>query len=164
VPAHIVQIQIDEEYAGEVKPSLVRAAARSALRHEAAPELAQLTIAVTGDVALRALNKRFLGIDAPTDVLSFPFDDTPPALGFQGKVYLGDIAISLPRAQAQAQVAGHSVDAELRLLTVHGVLHLLGHDHSAEAGKVKMWAAQEDILRELGEIRETRELRRHTFL
>lgn len=149
VPAYTVHIQIHEEYAGEVKPGLLRAAARAALRHEAAPELAQMTIALTGDDALRALNKRFLGIEAPTDVLSFPFDNTPHAAGFQGKLYLGDIAISFPRAQAQAQAAGHAVASELQLLAVHGVLHLLGHDHAAETDRVEMFAAQEDILSSL---------------
>lgn len=144
-----IHVQIDEEYAGEVKPNLVRAAARATLQHQSAPRPNELTIAVTGDEYLHALNKRFLEIDAPTDVLSFP-SDAPNLVaaegGFKTKPYLGDIAISFPRAQAQAEAAGQSVEAELQMLTIHGVLHLLGHDHAEEEEKEKMWAAQEEIL------------------
>jgi probable rRNA maturation factor len=64
--------------------------------------------------------------------------------------YLGDIAISLPRATAQAEAAGHPVAAELQLLTVHGVLHLLGHDHAEPEEKAAMWAAQAAVLATLG--------------
>jgi probable rRNA maturation factor len=64
--------------------------------------------------------------------------------------YLGDVVISYPRAKEQAVSAGHLVADELLLLVVHGVLHLLGYDHAAPGEKRKMWAAQTDILRQLG--------------
>ncbi len=76
-----------------------------------------LALRLTGDGELRALNARFLGVDAPTDVLAFPADDPPR---------VGDIAISVERAMGQAADPA----AELRLLAVHGLLHCLGHDHS----------------------------------
>jgi probable rRNA maturation factor len=95
-----------------------------------------------------------MGEDAPTDVLSFPFGDLPSAARIREAAsqpgqptYLGDIAISFPRAKEQAAAAGHSVEAELRLLVVHGVLHLLGHDHAGPADRARMWQAQEEILK-----------------
>jgi probable rRNA maturation factor len=64
--------------------------------------------------------------------------------------YLGDLAISVPRAAEQATAGGHSLTAELQLLTVHGVLHLLDHDHADDAEKQTMWTAQAAILEKLG--------------
>ncbi len=107
----------------------------------------ELTLIVTGDDALQELNRRYLEIDAPTDVLSFPAGEVNPE---NGAFYLGDIAISYQRAQAQAALAGHPVEAELQLLVVHGVLHLLGYDHAEPDEKAAMWAAQDRVLAELG--------------
>jgi probable rRNA maturation factor len=95
---------------------------------------------------LRALNRDYLGYDAPTDVLSFPSGEPLPGAG----AYLGDIAISLPTAAEQAHAAGHPLADEVQLLTVHAVLHLLGYDHAEAAEKVAMWAAQAEILAQLG--------------
>ncbi|HLF00469.1 MAG TPA: rRNA maturation RNase YbeY [Anaerolineales bacterium] len=137
-----IHVQIDEDYAGDVSAKLLRAAAHAALKHAAAGSGA-LTIAVSGDETLRGLNQKYLGLDYPTDVLSFPSEaDDPDAEGR----YFGDIAISYPRAAAQAGAGGHSTEAELQLLTVHGVLHLLGHDHDTAEAKSRMWQAQADIL------------------
>lgn len=154
MPTYTVHIQIDEEYAGDVQKRLLARAARAALRHQSAPSPCELTIALTGDEHLHALNKRFLGVDAPTDVLSFPAEAPPlvstdHGLRIQSAPYLGDIAVSYPRALAQAQAAGHPVEAELQLLVVHGVLHLLGHDHGKKKEKERMWAAQAEILTDL---------------
>jgi probable rRNA maturation factor len=141
-----VQVHIDEDFAGDVSANLLRAAARAALAHEAAGS-GTLTIAVSGDETLRDLNQKYLGLDYPTDVLSFPSEaDDPDAEGR----YFGDIAISFPRASAQAGARGHSPEAELQLLTVHGVLHLLGHDHDTEEAKARLWQAQAEILAALG--------------
>ncbi|HLA08708.1 MAG TPA: rRNA maturation RNase YbeY, partial [Anaerolineales bacterium] len=84
---------------------------------------------------------------APTDVLSFPASETDPETGSR---YLGDILLSIPRAQEQATAAGHALDSEVQLLVVHGVLHLLGYDHAEAKEKRKMWKAQEEILVQLG--------------
>jgi probable rRNA maturation factor len=80
-------------------------------------------------------------------VLSFPASETDPETGAR---YLGDILISLPRAQTQADAAGHSLEAEVQLLVVHGVLHLIGHDHAETEEKARMWKAQAEILENLG--------------
>ncbi len=86
------------------------------------------------------------GIEAPTDVLSFPDGDIDPDTG---EPYLGDILISFPRAEVQAGTSNHSIEQELQLLVVHGVLHLLGYDHAEPESKERMWAAQEEIFARL---------------
>jgi len=81
---------------------------------------------IAGDAELRRLNKTYLGNDYATDVLSFP-GEAP---------YLGDIAISLARARAQARAYGHSTEDELRILMLHGLLHLKGFDHESDGGRM----------------------------
>jgi len=139
---HKIHIQIDEAFSGDVPPKLIREAARAALTHQHAASGA-LSISISGDETLQELNRKFLDHDAPTDVLSFPSDSDDPDTAGR---YFGDIAISFPRAHAQAAGGGHAVEAELQLLTVHGILHLLGHDHDEEDRQAKMWKAQEEIL------------------
>jgi probable rRNA maturation factor len=108
---------------------------------------ADITIVLTDDRQLHELNKDFLDVDSPTDVLSFPASETDPETG---TVYLGDILISIPRAAQQAESAGHSLEAEVQLLTVHGTLHLLGFDHTSEEEKDLMWSKQAEVLQRLG--------------
>lgn len=129
------------------KPALapLRRAAEAALHQQGAA--GDLTIVLETDARLRALNRAYLGVDAPTDVLSFAAGETDPR---SGAPYLGDVIISVPRAARQARAAGHKTGAELQLLVVHGVLHLLGHDHARPAQKKRMWAAQAEILSTLG--------------
>ncbi|HWE53647.1 MAG TPA: rRNA maturation RNase YbeY [Bryobacteraceae bacterium] len=83
---------------------------------------------ITGDAELRKLNEQFLGKDYPTDVLSFPLS---------GDDSVGDIAISLARARAQAREWKHTVEDELRILMLHGVLHLTGLDHETDSGEMR---------------------------
>lgn len=87
----------------------------------------EVTLAFVGERAIRTLNRKFLKKDRPTDVLSFPLGEK----GADGKFYLGDIVIAVPVAFRQSRTKGHSLDRELRLLAIHGFLHLLGYDHSA---------------------------------
>ncbi|MFN2119027.1 MAG: rRNA maturation RNase YbeY [Anaerolineales bacterium] len=128
-----------------VAPDLIRAAAEAALAHLRAT--GELTVVLAGDTQLRALNRRYLGIDAATDVLAFPAEQPDPESGAR---YLGDILISVHRARVQARRAGHPLEAEVQLLVVHGVLHLLGHDHAEAPAKSRMWSAQTEVLRSLG--------------
>jgi probable rRNA maturation factor len=141
-----INLQIDEAFAHEVDPKVLRAAARAALEHQAAPAPGELTIAITDDPRLQQLNRDYLGEDHPTDVLSFPSDEHDPETGAR---YFGDIAVSFPRALEQANSAGYPVTAELQLLVVHGVLHLLGHDHAQPDEKAHMWTTQAEILKQL---------------
>jgi probable rRNA maturation factor len=128
-----------------VNTELIERAVLAALGQQSAE--GDLSIVLTDDARLRQLNRDYLGIDAPTDVLSFPASETDPETG---KSYLGDVLISIPRAEAQAHGAGHPLEAEVQLLVVHGVLHLLGHDHARPEDKLSMWAAQAQILDGLG--------------
>lgn len=127
--------------------SLIERAVHAALKHEAQSLDSDLTIVLTDDVQLRELNRDYLGIDAPTDVLSFPASESDPETGAR---YLGDILISMPYATRSAEKAGHGLQAEVQLLVVHGVLHLLGHDHAEADEKARMWKAQAEILESLG--------------
>jgi probable rRNA maturation factor len=132
---------------GEEHRLLLERAARQTLQQAGAPPGAELTVVLTDDAQLHLLNRQYLGIDAPTDVLSFPGGDTDPD---SQAVYLGDVLISYPRAMAQATSAKHTVEEELQLLVVHGVLHLLGHDHASEEEQTTMWAIQAQTLQSLG--------------
>jgi probable rRNA maturation factor len=87
---------------------------------------------ITNDAELQALNLRFRGKDYATDVLSFPSESAEP----ESARYLGDIAISLQRARAQAKEYGIALDEELRILMLHGVLHLTGLDHETDSGEM----------------------------
>jgi probable rRNA maturation factor len=126
---------------------LLQRAAELTLQQQSLPAGSELTIVLTDDRQLHELNRQYLGVDAPTDVLSFPAGEIDPDTALP---YLGDILISFERARAQAQTSGHPVEAELQLLVVHGVLHLLGHDHAEPDEKQRMWAAQAHVLEQLG--------------
>jgi probable rRNA maturation factor len=146
-----VEVQIDDPFAGQVDPDSLERCAWATLRHQRVGGAAALTIVVTGDGNVRRLNRAYRGIDATTDVLAFGGAEGDGFVTAPGVPrYLGDAIISLPRAKAQAGRAGHPLEAELQLLTVHGVLHLLGHDHAEPAEKSAMRAAQAEILRALG--------------
>jgi probable rRNA maturation factor len=137
----------------ETNPAVQTALARGLLERAALAVLAHqatdgdLTIVLTDDAQLHELNRDYLDIDAPTDVLSFPASETDPETA---RRYLGDILISVPRAGEQARAAGHALEAEVQLLIVHGSLHLLGHDHAGDAEKARMWKAQAEVLERLG--------------
>ena len=123
----------------------IERAASAALKHRSAA--GDLSVILTGDARLQQLNRDYLGIDAPTDVLSFPASEMDPETS---ALYLGDVLISISRARRQARMAGHPLEAELQLLVVHGVLHLLGYDHAEPEDKKKMWAVQGQALESLG--------------
>jgi len=147
-----IAARADSAYRKKIDSRRLRKAAQKTLAHESAPSRAELAIAITGDDEIHDLNHQYRGVDAPTDVLSFAEAEADARFvaAPDEAAYLGDVVISYPRAEAQAASAGHSVADELLLLVVHGVLHLLGHDHAGRAEKRKMWAAQKEILDELG--------------
>ena len=145
----MIHLHIADPFVDKVNPAHLEQAALSTLTQQGVPAEPDLTIVIDDDTQLHRLNLEFLGIDAPTDVLSFPSgeeQDDPET----GRRYLGDIIISFPRAEAQALAGGHTVLAELQLLVVHGTLHLLGHDHAEPDEKELMWTAQREILTGLG--------------
>ncbi|MCS6958488.1 MAG: rRNA maturation RNase YbeY [Pseudanabaenaceae cyanobacterium SKYGB_i_bin29] len=101
----------------------------------------ELTIRLTDDGEIQALNRQYRGQDCPTDVLSFPVEPLPVVVEPR---YLGDIVISVPTAQRQAQ--NRSLLWEIVWLASHGFLHLLGWDHPDEESLEKMWAQQETLM------------------
>ena len=107
-------------------------------------------LTLTSDAHVREYNRRYRGIDEPTDVLAFASQERPKDQRFQAppgtEHWLGDIVISLQRARAQARAAGHPVEEELRMLAVHGFLHLLGYDHANDADERRMTALTQRIL------------------
>jgi probable rRNA maturation factor len=129
----------------------MRRAAEATLQHQNVPEACELAVLVTGDETLRELNRRHRGVDEPTDVLAFPNEARGPFVDAPGLPrYLGDVIISFPRAKAQAVGADNELSAELQLLVVHGVLHLLGYDDQTEPGRARMWRVQQAVLDSLG--------------
>jgi probable rRNA maturation factor len=98
----------------------------------------QVTVLLTTDAAIRDLNRRFRGKNKATDVLSFPAE----GLGAEG--IAGDVAISVTTAMKQAREQGHSLSTEIKVLILHGILHLAGYDHEADDGKM---ARRERLLR-----------------
>ena len=138
-------IHIESKY--DFPASLIERAVRAALEHQRESLDGNLSIVLTDNRRLRKLNRDYLGIDAPTDVLSFPASESDPETGAR---YLGDILISIPYAAKSAKQAGHSLESELQLLIAHGVLHLMGYDHAKPKEKAKMWKAQREILESLG--------------
>src|SRR5512143_642301 len=129
-----IDVQIAARYQANVKPASLRKAAQATLDQQRLNHRVELTIVITGNAQLRSLNRAFRKVDAPTDVLSFATGEQPDP----HTLYLGDVVISYPQAREQARAGRHSVEAELQLLVVHGVLHLLGYDHYSEAEKNAM--------------------------
>ncbi|MDD3243623.1 MAG: rRNA maturation RNase YbeY [Eubacteriales bacterium] len=166
-------LNIDLDYEGfeaQTEPlvdALRTALCRAAL--EGAPEKARVGITVVDDEEIHRLNLEYRGVDRATDVLSFPMieypagqvakdvnwaDYTLDADPETGEILLGDIVISLPTAQRQAEEYGHPLSRELTYLAVHGLAHLLGYDHETEEDKAKMRACEETALAAAGLSRE----------
>lgn len=143
------EIEIQNEHDYPVDTVRLQQAVRTVLQGHSAPANSAITIVIDRDEAITELNRRYRGIDAPTDVLSFPADAPPVDLPGE-PVYLGDLVIGHPYASAQAQREGHALGDSLVLLVVHGTLHLLGFDHDIPSRKAAMWAAQADALTALG--------------
>jgi probable rRNA maturation factor len=107
------------------------------------PASCSISLFFCGDSAIRTLNKQYRGISRPTDVLSFAGGILDPE---DARLHLGEVVISVPRAREQAADSSHPLGSEIRLLLVHGVLHLLGFDHDTPFRKKRMWAAQRKAL------------------
>ncbi|MFQ5671362.1 MAG: rRNA maturation RNase YbeY [Acidobacteriota bacterium] len=92
----------------------------------------EVSVLLTGDREIRNLNRRYRGLDAPTDVLSFPGESRP-----DGRVNQGDLVISVETARRQCRRHRHSLDQEIRILLIHGFLHLMGYDHETDHGEME---------------------------
>lgn len=143
--SYLIDVQNDARY--PVDTDRLRAAAEVVLVQESAVGDSAMTIVLTDDATVAALNRQYRDVDMPTDVLSFPADQ--PELPGEG-LYLGDLVIAVPYAMAQADHAGHDHMASFALLVVHGTLHLMGYNHDTPERRHVMWAAQDRALETLG--------------
>lgn len=126
---------------------LIRSIVEKSFEHEDLEPLG-VSVLITDNETIHKLNKKYRGKDSPTDVLSFPLCDEE---GNLDEEELGDIVISLERAEFQAKEYGHSLEREIAFLTAHSMLHLMGYDH--EADESEMFDKQEEILESLNIIR-----------
>ncbi len=142
-----IQIHSQGPWADVATPLLIQAA-EAALAEEGASNQATLSVVLVEDDEMAVLHGHYRADPTTTDVLTFPFDgeELPEMEG-----YLGDIVICYDQAKRQAEEEGHDVQAELALLTVHGVLHLLGYeDEGDQEYRTTMWARQRAIMGALG--------------
>lgn len=153
-----IVIEVDDALTDAIDVAAIRAAIVATLAAHAIVDAA-VTVVLTTDEEVRALNAQYRGVDAPTDVLSFPARETQPdaptlvlpaELAAELERYLGDLVIAYPYSARQAAHFGNSITAELQLLAVHGTLHLLGYDHQDAAAEAVMWAQQERVLAQFG--------------
>ncbi len=143
----MINIVISDEYLERVEEGLLTSAAETVLQLSGITDEVEMSVVIESDEQLSDLNQRFLGINAPTDVLSFPADEMDPDSGLR---ILGDVIISFPRAVEQAAAANEKLEDELQLLVVHGTLHILGYDHATAEDKTTMWLEQQRALDKLG--------------
>ena len=156
---HYLPVTADVPGVNDGLRALIRRAIRTALAAEGIDFPCEIDVSVTDNGGIHALNLEMRGVDAATDVLSFPAfaltpgelpgpEDADPATGL---VPLGDMVLSLERVRTQAKEYGHSNRRELAYLVVHSVLHLLGYDHLDEGPqKARMREREEAIMAELG--------------
>ena len=160
------------EYEAEKKlelpfETIIREIVLAALDYEECPYVAEINVILTDNEAIRVMNKEYRGLDAPTDVLSFPLVDYNVPSDFNhvedavedyfnpetGELMLGDIVISVDKVEGQAESYGHSQTRELAFLVAHSMLHLLGYDHMEEGERAEMERRQDAILESRGYVR-----------
>lgn len=150
-----VGIEIANESGVAIPEASIAAAARFAMDRLGVSPLAELSVLLVSSGVMTDLHERWMDLPGPTDVMAFPMDDADeggllaggkPDSPSGGPALLGDIVLCPEVAREQAAAAGHSVLEELHLLTVHGVLHLLGYDHAEPAEEREMFALQDRIL------------------
>jgi probable rRNA maturation factor len=139
-----LNVSIYDEQQITIAPALLVRVATRVLKALAVPEDAALVVTLVEPERMAELKEQALGERAPTDVLAFPIDD--PENPMPGPFVLGDIVICPEVAAEQARAAGHSLDDELAMLLVHGILHCLGRDHATPAEEAAMFAEQAGLL------------------
>ncbi|MCL0095457.1 rRNA maturation RNase YbeY [Dehalococcoidia bacterium] len=146
-----LEIQVEEPFQDQVQDGWLRQAAEMTLAFEGIDYPAELSLLVTDDQRVHEINRTYRGVDETTDVLAFALDAenssfiTPP----DGVTHLGEVIISCPRAARQAEEQKHSLRREIAILTVHGILHLLGYDHQQPGEEQAMIIREAEILARL---------------
>jgi probable rRNA maturation factor len=142
----MIEVQVEDAGWRALLPeaeTLAQSAAEASLSAAPGAPAGNVVILLTNDAEMRDLNARFRGKDAPTNVLSFPAGENPHG-------HLGDVALALGVCAAEARAQGKPLADHLRHLVAHGVLHLVGYDHEAEAEAESMEALEREILAGLG--------------
>ena len=162
-----VECETDTVLEGIDYEAVLKEAVGETLKRLNCPYEVSVSLTLTDSADIQELNRQFRGVDAPTDVLSFPMLDyeTPADMsGIKeadpeyfdpetGELNLGDIVINLDRVIQQAADYGHSQRREFAFLIVHSMLHLLGFDHESSLQEKEMFSLQEEILNTLGYVR-----------
>ena len=172
----LVDIIDDQAYLASGQEKLLHEVIEAAAKYLNLPEGIELDLSIVSNEEIQVLNRDYRGLDKPTDVLSFALTEVTSEFDvdfahldlaeeaeetedleeteFEDEEaipqHLGDIIISYPRAQEQAQDYGHSLDRELAFLAVHGFLHLNGYDHQTEEEAQEMFRIQEEVLTTYG--------------
>ena len=149
-----IEISVELEFRGLVDEDLVRRIARRVLEAEGVTPPYEVGLVFADSNTVQRLNRDYRGVDEATDVLAFGMlpqkeDNSSFVLPPDGISHLGEVIISYPRAVEQAQEQGHSVDKELALLIIHGILHLLGYDHEKPEEEARMRAREKELLEEI---------------
>ncbi len=154
-----MSIEIANESGVGVDETALVSVSRYALNRLGINPLAELSVLLMDVEAMSELHLKWMDEPGPTDVMSFPMDELDTARrpddSGPGPALLGDVVLCPEVAQEQATSAGHSLDDELHLLTVHGILHLLGYDHVVPAEEKIMFRLQNDLLDSWREVRAT---------
>ena len=165
---YTIHTDIRRAYRALVPIKRLKTAIQQTLAAHAVRNGSALSLIVTDDETVQQLNREHRGVDAPTDILSFPHEPfseammeemqaiaasagaAAQAIAAELQPYLGDLIIALPYTQRHAAELGHALEDELILLVVHGTLHLLGYDHDTAENQARMWQKQAELLAQLG--------------
>ncbi len=146
-----MELFIDNRYHIEINEELIaklEKCAQECLSVEKFPNNVEISLSLVDNEEIHQLNKQYRGKDSPTDVLSFPMFEDDSDLDAD-IILLGDIVISIPKAQEQAIEYGHSFERELCYLTIHSMFHLLGYDHMEEEDKRAMREKEKEVINNL---------------
>jgi probable rRNA maturation factor len=149
-----MSIEVNNESGAEADELAISSVARHVLDTLGVNPMAELSILIVDTIAMSTLHKQWMDLDGPTDVMAFPMDtleDKPGLEAEPGPALLGDVILCPEVAAKQAEAAGHTTDAELFLLTTHGVLHLLGYDHGEPDEEREMFELQAKLVTEWAE-------------
>ncbi len=145
-----MEIQIAKPFQAQVQANWLKHAAEETLSAEGLNPPVELSLVITDDKTVHKLNRTYRGVDRTTDVLAFALQENKPDSEFplppDGVLHLGEVIISFPQAMRQAKEHHHSLEEELKLLVVHGVLHLLGYDDEQPEKEKEMRAKEAQIL------------------
>ncbi|MFC2122827.1 rRNA maturation RNase YbeY [Bacteroidota bacterium] len=150
-----INVLVDPAFEKDLEADWLLGIARYALTAQGTDANAEMGLAITNQQTIQELNRDYLGKDEPTDVLAFYMlpkagegvaEDTPFVPPPDGMLHLGEVIISYPQALIQAEEHHHSVKQEIAILTIHGVLHLLGYDHAEPEQQSQMSAEAAAIL------------------